>query len=243
MTPPQNGQVDTARYTLSVVIPFYNEAENVPQLMQEIRTVIERESLSALEVLAVDDGSSDETGIVLERVALDWPLLRVLHHAKNRGQAAALWTAFSAAQGQVIVTLDGDGQNDPGDIPELLKRLRDGVDMVAGYRKHRQDSNLRRTMSRVANAVRGRLLRDGVRDAGCALKVFRREVFQSFLPIRTLYSFMPAFAVAGGFGVVEMPVQHRSRNAGTSKYGLSVMAWRPLVDMLGVCWYARRRIG
>ena len=136
--------------------------------------------------------------------------------------------------------MDGDGQNVPADIPRLVGRLGD-ADMVAGIRGQRRDRRLRRVMSRIANGIRGLVLGDGMTDSGCALKAFRREVVDSFLPMRTLYSFMPALAVAAGFKVVQETVQHRERRAGVSKYGLLVMLWRPALDMLGVWWWRHRR--
>lgn len=225
---------------LSVIIPFYNEEANVALLLAEVDGALAGIA-GNWEIIAIDDGSGDATARVLGKCAGRFPRLRVLRHACNSGQAAALWSGFGAARGQIIVTLDGDLQNDPDDIPRLLATLDAGADMVAGRRAARQDSALRRAMSRLANAVRGRLLRDGVRDTGCALKAFRREVCASFLPIRTLYSFMPAFAAAAGFRVVELPVGHRPRPAGLSKYGLGAMLWRPLLDLLGVWWFTRRR--
>jgi dolichol-phosphate mannosyltransferase len=136
--------------------------------------------------------------------------------------------------------MDGDGQNCPADVPGLLAG-RGNADMIVGIRQNRQDSWLRRKISRLANAVRSRILGDGMRDGGCALKVFRREVVSSFIPIRTLYSFMPAMAVAAGFRVVEAPVTHRARGGGKSNYGLQVFLWRPVLDLLGVWWFSRRR--
>jgi len=225
---------------VSVVVPFYNEAESILPLLTELN-----ESLLTLkkrcEIIAVDDGSTDDTGEKLLVAAAHFPSLTFLQHRINRGQAAALWTGFAAARGAIIVTIDGDGQNDPADIPRLLQALEEGADLVSGERVNRQDSTLRRWMSRIANRVRSRILGDGVHDTGCALKVFRREVCASFIPIRTLYSFIPALAVSAGFRVVELPVAHRSRKAGISKYGLGVMLWRPLVDLIGVCWFTRRR--
>ncbi len=225
---------------VSVIVPFFNEEPNVAPLLAELRQALEAQALS-YEVVAIDDGSSDGTAAALAQCAAGWPLCRVIPFRHNRGQAAALLAGMHATTGAVVVTLDGDGQNDPADIPSLLAALGD-ADMVTGVRAGREDSRLRQTMSRVANRVRGRLLRDGVSDSGCALKAFRREVVAAFIPIRTLYSFMPALAVAAGFRVVEQTVHHRPRTAGTSKYGLGVMLWRPLVDMLGVWWFASRRI-
>jgi dolichol-phosphate mannosyltransferase len=225
---------------LSVVIPFFNEAPNVAALLAEVREALGSFS-GSWEIVAVDDGSADGTARELRECGKRFSGLTSFNHRENCGQAAALWRGFAAARGAVIVTLDGDGQNDPADIPRLLAALETGADLVAGVRVERRDSSLRRVMSRAANAVRGRMLGDGVRDTGCALKAFRREVCGSFLPIRTLYSFMPAFAVAAGFRVEEMPVRHRPRKAGASKYGLGVMLWRPLIDLLGVWWFTHRR--
>ena len=224
---------------LSILIPFFDEAESCRALLAEVRIAAEtlgRES----EVIAVDDGSRDDTLAILREIAASWPALRVLPLVRNAGQAAALYTAMHAARAPILVTLDGDGQNDPADIPLLLARLGD-ADMVAGVRAERRDSWLRRKMSRLANGIRSRVLGDGMTDSGCALKAFRREVVEAFLPMRTLYSFMPALAVAAGFRVVEQKVRHRERRTGTSKYGLLVMLWRPALDMLGVWWWRHRR--
>ena len=223
---------------LTVVIPFYNEAGNIAPLLAELRAALA--ALPAtVEVIAVNDGSSDGTRNELEVVAREWPALRVEHQSPNRGQAAALWHGFHVARGGWIAMLDGDGQNPPGELPRLWA-LRESADMIAGARAERKDSALRRTMSRMANAVRRALLRDGVSDTGCSLKIFRREVVGSFLPIRTMYSFLPAFAVAGGFTVREVPVAHRPRRAGESKYGLRAMAIVPLLDLLALWWILRR---
>lgn len=225
---------------LSVVIPFYDEEENVGPLLAELRPVLDGLG-QPYEVLLVDDGSRDATAARLRALSRSWPEARVLELEANQGQASALLCGLHAAEGRVVVTLDGDGQNDPADIPKLLPSLA-GADMVAGVRAQRNDSALRLWMSRTANRVRGRVLRDGLRDSGCALKAFRREVVDAFIPIRTLYSFMPALAVAAGYRVVEAEVGHRPRTRGRSKYGLRVMLWRPFVDMLGVLWFISRRV-
>jgi len=138
--------------------------------------------------------------------------------------------------------MDGDGQNDPADISSMLHLLNTtDAAMVTGLRANRKDSWLRHRMSRIANAVRQKILHDGVTDSGCALKAFRKEVLRSLIPIRTLYSFIPALAVAAGFRVIEVEVNHRPRKTGTSKYGLGVMLWRPVVDMIGIWWFIHRR--
>lgn len=227
---------------LSVVIPFYNEEMNLRPLLTELRQVIEREEWEA-EVVAVNDGSADATGPRLREFAAQWPSLRVVDFPRNSGQAAALWAGLHAARHDLIATLDGDGQNSPDDLPKLVAALAaTGADMVVGWRLARRDSALRRAMSRIANAVRGRCLRDRLHDSGCAIKVMRRAVVGSFLPIRSLYSFMPAMAVAAGFTVVELPVTHRPRTGGMSNYGLRAMWWRPCCDMFALSWVLRRRI-
>jgi dolichol-phosphate mannosyltransferase len=223
----------------SVVVPFYNEAANAGALLAEIDATMK--SLGGrYEVLMVNDGSKDDTGAILARFAADHPECRLLDLSPNRGQAGALYHGLKAAQAPLIITMDGDGQNCPADIPGLRAGL-GAADMIVGVRQHRQDSWLRRKISRLANAVRSRILGDGMSDSGCALKVFRKEVVSSFIPIRTLYSFMPAMAVAAGFKVIETPVTHRPRGGGQSSYGLQVFLWRPVLDLLGVWWFSQRR--
>ena len=226
----------------SVVGPFYNEEANLGSLLGEILGVM-RSMGRSFEVLMMDDGSRDSTPQLLEAICRQHPECRHLRLVPNRGQASAVYHGLQRAAGALVVTMDGDGQNDPADIPALVRRLNepDAPDMVVGIRKHRQDSAFRRRISKFANAVRSRILRDGMTDSGCALKVFRRELVASMIPIRTLYSFMPAMAVAGGFRVVEIPVNHRPRTGGTSSYGLVVFLWRPVLDLLGMWWFTRRR--
>jgi glycosyltransferase involved in cell wall biosynthesis len=231
--------VPEAGVSWSVVVPLHDEADNVAPLMTELRDVLSTLD-GAYEVLLIDDGSRDATRTIAQRAALDWPQCRVIGFRRNHGQAAALLVGLRLARGAIVVTLDGDGQNVAADIPAMLAAL-EGADLVVGVRQGRQDSRLRLVMSRVANAIRSRFLHDGVRDTGCGLKAMRRDVVDSFIPIRTLYSFMPALAVAAGHRVAECPVQHRARCAGTAHYGLRAFAWRPLVDMLGVWWFTRRR--
>lgn len=225
---------------ISGVVPFYNEAAVAGGVIDELIDCMNRLGRT-YEIVLVDDGSSDATRDVLMHAQQRSKSCRVLRHPRNLGQAAALWNGLHAARGSILFTLDGDGQNDPGDIAELLKHL-GSADMVIGFRANRKDSSLRLAMSRIANAVRRWWLGDNMRDTGCALRVFRREVLESFLPIRTLYSFIPAFAVGAGFRVVECPVAHRARAAGVSKYGLRVMLWRPFADMIAVGWLMSRRL-
>jgi glycosyltransferase involved in cell wall biosynthesis len=225
----------------SVVIPFYNEEAAIPDLLTEVFEVMDGSGRS-YECLCIDDGSSDRTLDRINSLAnRPGSPVRAIQLPENRGQGAALYRGLQEAAGKVVITLDGDGQNNPGDIPLLLDLL-ETSDLVCGIRAERKDSWLRRSMSRLANTVRGWLLRDGVSDAGCALKVMRREVVYSLIPLKTLYSFIPAMAAAAGFRIVETPVRHRERHGGKTNYGLLVFLWRPLVDLMGLAWYRRRCI-
>lgn len=234
---PTNPSATRPEY--SVVIPFYNESANAAALLAEIVTTMQAVR-GGYELLMVNDGSTDNTAEILARVAASHPQCQLLDLRPNRGQAGALYHGLKAATAPLVITMDGDGQNCPADIPDLLAKL-GTADMIVGIRQQRQDSWFRRNISRLANAVRSRILGDRMHDSGCALKVFRREVVASFIPIRTLYSFMPAMAVAAGFRVVETPVTHRPRGGGKSNYGLQVFLWRPVLDLLGVWWFSQRR--
>ncbi len=224
---------------LAVVIPFFNEDRSVEAVCRELQTILDC-SFPSAEVILVNDGSSDKTAARLEEIGAGWSQAQVFHLAENQGQSAALLFGFAKTTAPIIVTMDGDGQNDPNDIKRLLPRLEE-ADMVVGVRINRQDSWMRRKISWVANVVRSALLGDGVSDAGCALKAFRREVVNSFIPIRTLYSFMPALAVAAGFRVVEEPVRHRPRHDGISKYTVRSFLVLPIIDFVGLKWFGVRR--
>lgn len=222
----------------SVVVPFYNEAETAASLIAEIVQAMVTLG-EPWELLMVNDGSRDATGEILAAAAAGDPRCRYLRLPRNRGQAAALSAGMQRARGRFVVTMDGDGQNDPADIPALAALL-DSADMVVGIRAGRRDSWLRRSMSKLANAIRGRMLDDRMQDSGCALKVFRREVVPVLLPLKTLYSFMPALAKAGGFRLAERPVNHRPRLGGTSSYGFVAFLWKPAVDLVGIWWFRKR---
>ncbi len=227
------------RPSLAVVVPFFNEESAVKRVCRELKGVLDLK-LPDTEVILLDDGSADRTGEKLDRIAATWRRARVFHLGQNRGQSAALLFGFGKAEAPIVATMDGDGQNDPYDLVRLLRRL-DEADMVVGKRIARQDSWARRAVSRIANLFRSKLLADGVSDAGCALKVFRREIVETFIPIRTLYSFMPALAVAAGYRVVEEPVHHRTRLHGTSKYSTRSFLFWPIIDFMGLAWFRRRR--
>jgi glycosyltransferase involved in cell wall biosynthesis len=217
------------RHTL--VIPFYNEAENVRAVMDATLAAL-RALEGGFEALLVDDGSTDATATELAAIAAEEARVRVITLKPNRGQAAALHAGLKAARGEIILTMDGDGQNDPRDFPELLAVLASGeADLVCGWRADRHDSWLRRVMSRVANLVRARVLRDGLHDGGCQLRVFRRGVIGILRPSPLLQSFIPAMAVAAGFRVSERRVRHHARRGGESKYGLRRLWWMPMREM------------
>ena len=223
----------------SIVIPVYNEEDVVGTLLDELSEFM-KSWRNDYEILMVDDGSSDRTADIIESRFENWSEGRLIRLSQNCGQAAALYYGMKRACGQVVILLDGDGQNDPRDIPKVLAPL-DQVDMVVGVRVERRDSFARRMMSRLANAARSRVLRDGVADSGCGIKAFHRRVVDAFIPMRTLYSFMPALAISAGFTLRQVPVHHRPRSGGKSKYGVRQFLWKPLLDLMGVWWFARRR--
>jgi dolichol-phosphate mannosyltransferase len=230
---------DVRMHAYSIVIPVYNEEDVIASLLDEVRSFANGWQ-EDYELLLVDDGSSDRTpSIALDRFAT-WSQGKLIRLSHNSGQAAALYYGMKCARGSIVVLMDGDGQNDPRDIPRVLAPL-DQCDMVVGIRVNRQDSFIRRKMSFFANAVRGRILKDGVSDSGCGIKAFHRRVIEAFIPIRTLYSFMPALAISAGFSLRQVPVHHRARKGGKSKYGVRQFLWRPLLDLLGVWWFSRRR--
>ena len=229
---------DQERASHTVVIPFFNERDNAPRLLTELLAV-EKELGACWAYVLVDDCGTDGTPALLDQWASGHPRCTVLHMPGNQGQAASLYAGLQEVQTPFAITLDGDGQNVPADIPDLMQHLGQ-ADMIVGIRAQRNDSWLRRKMSRFANRIRGRVLGDGLADSGCALKIFRREIIPALVPIRTLYSFMPAMAVAAGFMICEQTVQHRARPSGRSSYGLRAFLWRPLMDMLGLLWYRQR---
>jgi dolichol-phosphate mannosyltransferase len=223
----------------SVVIPFYNEETNVKPVLEELRPVLEKER-GTFEIVLVNDGSTDSTLDQLKGCIRDWPNARIIDLNQNSGQGAALMAGIKNCRGQKIILLDGDGQNDPCDIPKALQLLA-RFDFVVGHRVHRHDDLKRRLMSQFANFVRRLFTHDGVSDTGCGLKGFDRQVIDALIPIQTLYSFMPALAKAAGFSIAEFPVNHRPRRSGVAKYNLRVFLWRPALDLLGVCWFSHRR--
>ena len=227
--------------SVSVVITAYNEAENLLPLIDEVEAALRDEP--AWEVVVVDDGSSDATAARAAEAAGARATVRCVRHLSNAGQSAALATGVRAARNAVVATLDGDGQNDPADIPALLAAYREADDpllLVAGQRRRRRDSWLRRLSSRVANRVRGALLVDGCPDTGCGLKVFARETFLDLPRFDHMHRFLPALFKRAGGRVCNVAVNHRPRRTGVSKYGVHNRLWVGIVDLLGVMWLARR---
>jgi dolichol-phosphate mannosyltransferase len=228
---------------VSVVIPVCNEQDNVLPLAREIHAALA--GRRRFETIFVDDGSSDGTADAVRGArAADLPEIRLVRHAVRSGQSAAVATGVRAARAPWIATLDGDGQNDPADIPRLLDALLGApaphLRLVMGNRTARRDTWLRRVSSRVANAVRGALLRDGTPDTGCGIKVFDRAVFLDMPRFDHMHRFMPALFQREGYAVVSVPVNHRERMRGTSKYGLHNRLWVGIVDLVGVMWLIRR---
>lgn len=227
----------------SVVIPVYNEADNILPLLEEIMSVLVTEN--EYEIIAVDDGSTDGTTGRLRTACNDNSSLRVLRHARRCGQSAALYSGVTAAKGPLIVTLDGDGQNDPADIPGLLKRYAQEADdwlLLAGQRVKRQDSFITRLSSRLANAVRRRVLADAAPDSGCGLKLFPRELFLQMPAFNHMHRFLPALAQRAGARTLSVVVHPRARRHGVSKYGIHNRLWVGIIDLLGVIWLQHRRM-
>jgi dolichol-phosphate mannosyltransferase len=220
---------------ISVVVPLYNEEANLPILQEELRT-----ALLGLdyEIIFVDDGSVDGTAERVEPAEN----VRVIRFERNYGQSAAIHAGLTAARGATVVIIDGDLQNDPADIPKLLAEIARGADLVCGYRVKRQDTVVKRATSRIANAVRSRYTKDGVRDTGCTLKAMRRECVSALFPFKGMHRFIPALVKAAGYQLVEVPVNHRPRRFGESKYGLGNRALRATIDMFGVRWLLSRRL-
>jgi dolichol-phosphate mannosyltransferase len=223
---------------LSIVVPVRNEQDNILPLLVEIHAALE--GRAEFEVVYVDDGSTDATAQRLREALARHPRLRVLAHARSCGQSTALLTGVREARGEWIATLDGDGQNDPADIPKLLAARNDGLSLIAGYRKSRRDTWLKRFSSRVANGVRSRLLGDATPDTGCGLKLFRRLTYLELPYFDHMHRFLPALVQRNGGATISVEVNHRPRERGVSNYGLFDRLWVGIVDLFGVMWLKRR---
>ena len=227
--------------TVSVVVPVRNEAGNIAPLVAEIAAAL---AGGAFEILYVNDGSRDATEEELRSLMTLRPWLRQIRHAQSCGQSAAVRSGVAAARAAIVVTLDGDGQNDPAFIPALLAALEQGaprVGLIAGQRVGRKTTGFKRWQSRVANAVRGAVLRDGTRDTGCGLKAFRRDLFLALPYFDGLHRFLPALVRREGYDIGYVDVVDRPRHQGTSNYGLWDRLWVGILDLAGVWWLIRRR--
>ncbi|HWP35085.1 MAG TPA: glycosyltransferase family 2 protein [Thermodesulfobacteriota bacterium] len=232
--------MEAVRPEISVVAPAYNEAATLEPLVEGLHRALAPLG-RPYEIVLVDDGSTDDTGRVIERLAAADPRVRGVWLAANAGQSAALFAGFEAARGEILVTIDADLQNDPADVPSLLAAL-EGADAVCGIRRPRCDPLATRLASRVANWLRDRLLHDGIVDTGCSLKALRRRDALRLPLFRGMHRFIPALLQLEGRRVAQVPVRHAPRRAGVSKYrAVRGRALQGLVDLLGVFWLKRRR--
>jgi len=247
MTTAENNKTSMPEDTvpaLSVVVPVKNEVDNVEPLISEIAAALRGKEL--FEIIYVDDGSDDETPSRLAELTVPFPELRVYRHDRCCGQSAAICTGVGHALAPLIATLDGDGQNDPADIPALLARMRESTDMdktmVSGWRAKRRDTFIRRLSSRVANSIRSGMLKDRTPDTGCGLKIFSRATFMRMPQFNHMHRFLPALMIRSGGQLFSVEVNHRPRERGTSKYGVWNRLWVGIVDILGVMWLIRRPV-
>jgi dolichol-phosphate mannosyltransferase len=226
---------------LSIIIPVMNEEENIAALAEEINAALQSLELR-WECLWIDDGSTDTTLLEIDALCQRDARHQFLSHDGNHGQSMALYSGFQYARGAIMATLDGDGQNDPGDIPLLIDRLlEEDADMVNGWRRTRKDGLIRRLSSRLANRFRNWLTRDQVRDVGCSMRVFHRRCVQRIPVFNGMHRFLPTLVrIAGCSRIVEMPVHHRPRMQGRTKYGINNRLWRGLIDTLSVRWMRSR---
>jgi len=234
--------VTNAEVAISVVVPVRNEAENIGPLIGEIAAVLE--GRWAYEIIYVNDGSTDATAERLAEVMKQRDNLRQLRHANSAGQSAAIRSGVRAARGAIIATLDGDGQNNPAFLPDLISTLERGgerLGLVAGQRVGRKDTGFKKFQSRAANAIRSAILGDGTRDTGCGLKAFRREVFLMMPYFDGLHRFLPALVRREGLEIAYVDVIDRPRRSGVSNYGFFDRLWIGILDLAGVWWLIRRK--
>ena len=227
---------------LSIVVPVRNEAGNIAPLVGDIERACS--AIAPFEVIYVDDGSNDGTAAALAALAASRPWLRIVRHAQSCGQSAAVRSGVRVARAEIVATLDGDGQNDPSFLPAMLAQLEaagPAIGLVQGQRVGRTDTGFKRFQSRIANKVRGAVLKDATRDTGCGLKCFRREAYLALPYFDALHRFMPALVVREGYGVAHHDVRDRQRLTGVSNYGFFDRLWVGMLDLMGVWWLIRRR--
>lgn len=236
MSDSRNSRID-----LSMVVPVFNEEGSLRDLVGELEPVV-RSITSEYELVFVNDGSTDGSGRVLDEIARSNPRVTVLRLDRNHGLSSALHAGFRHARGTLIGTMDADLQNDPADLPKLVQAIHDGADMACGWRANRRDPFVKRASSRVANWWRNRRTRSAIRDVTCPLKVFKREVRDVFYPFHGLHRFLPTLAEMAGHRVVEIPVNHRPRVHGSSKYGVWNRVFRGMRDVKAIRWMQDRRM-
>lgn len=224
---------------LSIIIPVFNERDNVENLFNEIQSALPAKDYN-FEVIFVDDGSNDGTRQILSELKTQHDRLQVVYHKSNYGQSAALLSGAKAAKYSILVTMDGDGQNDPADIPRLYRELYAKDMVVLGNRKKRDDNLLRKLSSRVGNGIRRRLLNDECPDTGCSLKMFSKDAFLSLPHFNHMHRFLPALFIRAGYKIVNVKVNHRPRLHGSSKYGVFNRLFVGIHDLIGMRWLLRR---
>lgn len=225
---------------ISIIVPFWNERPNVIAVAEQVFQAFAKEP-RAIELLLVDDASTDGTWEQILQAQRADSRIRALRLLRHSGQSAAIWAGFGASQGQILATLDGDLQNDPADLPRLLAALAE-CDLVCGVRLHRMDNFVRRVSSRIARWARRTVLGVDFRDTGCSVRTFKRSVLKTLFPFDGLHRFLPILAHYGGAVVLEMPISHRARIAGQSKYGVWNRLGRGICDLAAIAWYRRRQI-
>jgi dolichol-phosphate mannosyltransferase len=226
---------------LSVVIPVFNERDNIEPLMDELQPVLDKLG-KTYEVIIVDDCSTDGGIEVMRKLQQTRPCLRILRHRLNSGQSAGQATGFAYANGEIIITMDGDQQNDPADIPALLDTLKDDVAVVCGVRKKRMDTLVKKFSSKIANAFRNFVTNDKITDAGCTYRAIRRSALWQIQVFNGMHRFLPTLLRFQGYEVVEMPVNHRPRTRGYTKYGIGNRLWRGIVDCFAMLWLRKRAL-
>lgn len=225
----------------SIVVPIYNEQDNIEPLVAELEDVMSVYR-DTWELIFVDDGSPDLSSFILKRLSSEKPFLQALRFKKNAGQTAALHAGFKAAKGEYIITLDGDGQNDPNDISHLIAVAKLGYDLVAGKRRRRQDNFTKRVISKMANFVRQKILSDGISDTGCSLKIYRKSALEKIPLYKGMHRFLPALFLIEGFSIKEIEVEHRPRSRGKSKYTIFNRGASLVFDLLAVLWMKKRKL-
>lgn len=237
---PNTLEAAKASMKYSVVIPLKNEEENIIDLINELEPVMNALK-TQWELICVDDGSTDRTRDILQKLSKQKPYLKTLVFKKNYGQSSAFDAGFKSAKGEFVITMDGDRQNDPADIPKLIDAIQH-CDLVCGIRHKRKDPLIKKITSLVANGVRSRFCKDGVQDTGCSLKIYRTECLKKIKMFQGMHRFLPALFLIEGFAIKEVPVNHRERSKGVTKYNFFNRSFNTIADMLAVRWMSKRHL-